>query len=240
MGHHFKYATYRVAGTERLIDNSLHALFGSLVHAAKQNFLARLQCQDLRPARIAIELCFAHSNDVACHRDSQSFQQLLGNRPGGHPRRGFARRGPLQNISCIRKIVFQRACRSACPGRGEATALCFAGSPASTGRISVQFFQSLFSIRSKLANQSSSHVERRRESAPCPAQSSCGRRGHTLAAAATIRDSFWLHQWAHLRACQKPWQSNTPRAILLKWQNETCSNPLTLLSIHLQRCVFPA
>ena len=31
-------------------------------------------------------------------------------------------------------------------GLGEATALCFSGSPAATGRISVQFFQSRFSI----------------------------------------------------------------------------------------------
>src|ERR1039458_5746994 len=42
------------------------------------------------------------------------------------------------------KLYFTAPARSACPGRGEATRLCLAGSPSSTGSASVQFCQSFF------------------------------------------------------------------------------------------------
>ena len=71
---------------------------------------------------------------------------MLGDGAAGNAGRRLAGGGPLEHIAGVGKIVLEAPARSAWPGRGEATALCFAGSPAATGRTSVQFFQSRFSI----------------------------------------------------------------------------------------------
>ncbi len=88
-------------------------------------------------------LASTDGDHVAQDFDAELAQQQLGKRSGSDSRGRLPRRGPLQNVARFFEAVLKAPARSAWPGRGDATRLCLAGSPASTGRDSVQFFQSL-------------------------------------------------------------------------------------------------
>ena len=93
---------------------------------------------------------FADRDHMAQHADAELGQESLGQCADGDARSGFARAGAFQNIAGVMKVVFDRASQIGMSGPRARDRFLLdprAPSMSSTGRASVQFFQSLFSIR---------------------------------------------------------------------------------------------
>ena len=126
MSDDLKDAADGVAGAQGLVYFSFHALFSVGVGAVEQHFLPAMQLLQLLPWDFSVwQRGLAHSDDVAEHFNAKFAQKKFGDGADGDAGGGFAGGGAFKNVSCFRKIVFERAGKVGMAGarRGDALVL---------------------------------------------------------------------------------------------------------------------
>jgi hypothetical protein len=68
-----------------------------------------MERDNLVPRRLALEPLLSHGNHMSADFNREFAEQGLGQRAHRHPRRGFARTRPLENVPGVVKIVFDGA-----------------------------------------------------------------------------------------------------------------------------------
>jgi hypothetical protein len=167
--------------------SSFMRCFRRRVHATQQDFFPRGDRSNLVPARRPLQLNSAHTNHMACNLNAQFAQQELGKGARRHTGGRLPRRSPLQHIARIGKVVLESPRQiGVTPAAATSPAGAFpdrrpqpaASLPSSSSRGSRS--------RSQPASQWFCRGVRHSEiCALCRSRSSCGRRAHTPADAAT-------------------------------------------------------
>src|SRR5689334_24460394 len=111
MGDHFENSTGRVAGPVGFIHYFLHASFGFSIHAPERYGILVAESDHLIPFRRPLQTSRADGDDMAEDLDTELPQERFGQRADGYPRRRFARTRALQNVTSVRKVVFDGACQ---------------------------------------------------------------------------------------------------------------------------------
>jgi len=115
--HHFKDAANGVAGLQGTVYLGLHALFSLFVNAIQQNLFALVEGLKALPGDLRHgQAGAAHSHDVAQDFDSQVAQKKFCQSAHGNTRGRFARRGPLENVTRLGKVVFKGPGQVGVPG----------------------------------------------------------------------------------------------------------------------------
>ena len=138
----------------------------------------------------AFEALRADGDHVAEDFDAELREKLLGHRADGDASGGFAGAGAFEDVAGVGKVVFDGAGQVGVAGAWARDGLVLRRDrPLSTGRDSVQFFQSALAMIMRdggadgvAVTHAGDDVRRGRS------RSSCGRRGQSPAAGAKVRD----------------------------------------------------
>ena len=108
-------AAHGVAGLQGAIDLLDHLLLDSGVRAAQRRPFRR---HDPIPRHLGQgrERGRSQRHRVACHLHIELPQELLAHSPDGHARRRLARRGPLEDVACVLRVVLQGPGQVGMPG----------------------------------------------------------------------------------------------------------------------------
>ncbi len=109
MCHNFEYAAHGIARSQCSIDLGLHALLGLRVGTVQKDLVLCVKLAQLLPGNLRrCDRCFAYGNYVAQDLNPKLAQEQLGHCADSDARRRLARRGALQRITRLRKVVLER------------------------------------------------------------------------------------------------------------------------------------